>query len=217
MARHTDSEIRSQRSIILWNLASHRSTAICEKLMTLSRDTNVADNVAEEAFDVLSDIAISPDGAEAAVAANVLDYVAEHLISPESPQRRSEALAALSSITSSPEGAKSAVAANVLDHVPKWLAIGPPEGRRSAYIMLQRLAQHECTAAAVLDMRPCELLVTRLSNRDSNAKDALDALISIASSEDGAEATVTAVLTPGAKTGAPDRQVRPTHVAGICL
>ncbi|KAJ7494190.1 hypothetical protein FB451DRAFT_1388305 [Mycena latifolia] len=89
MARHTDSEIRSQRSIILWNLASHRSTAICEKLMTLSRDTNVADNVAEEAFDVLSDIAISPDGAEAAVAANVLDYVAEHLISPESPQQRS--------------------------------------------------------------------------------------------------------------------------------
>ncbi|KAJ7494179.1 hypothetical protein FB451DRAFT_451823 [Mycena latifolia] len=105
---------------------------------------------------------------------------------------------ALIHIASTPNGAAAVVAAKVLEHAEDWLVL-PSWARAFMCKLLANLAKHECTAGAVLDIKPCELLVTLLSQMDLSlvgdsdlAECAFKALISIAKALDGAEAAVAA-------------------------
>ncbi|KAJ7476524.1 armadillo-type protein [Mycena latifolia] len=86
------SMVRSNACQILASLAWHESTAAavletqpCERLVTLLSDSHVVD----EALNALTNLAHWPDGAEAAVAAKVLDHVGEQFASPRSKVRES--------------------------------------------------------------------------------------------------------------------------------
>ncbi|KAJ7476520.1 armadillo-type protein [Mycena latifolia] len=188
--------------------------------------------VFEAALGALIRIAHWPGGAEAAVAAKVLDNCAEWLGSPADWVRRSAvrllgklakhegttgavlqiapceqlvtllsdsdyslvanaAFDVLSSIANTADGAQAAVAAKVLKHVTHRLISSVPQIRVSACELLVKLARHQSTAAAVLDIKPCERLVALLIDGDV-AAEAFHALCSIANSRDGAEAVVEA-------------------------
>ncbi|KAJ7494116.1 armadillo-type protein [Mycena latifolia] len=101
---------------------------------------------------------------------------------------------ALIAIANWPDGAEAAVAAHVLDYVPQWFTSLDRRTRRSACELLADLARHKSTAGAVIDCKPCELLVTilKLDPDDYLALCASEALINIAKWPDGAEAMVTA-------------------------
>ncbi|KAJ7448788.1 armadillo-type protein [Mycena latifolia] len=149
------------------------------------------------------------EGAEAAVAAKVLDHVAEGLDSHMHRVRQSarellhnmgrhedssvadDAFEAISSIANSASGAEAAVAAQVLDYVVQRLASPATWIRGSACRLIGKLAAHTCTAGAVVDVNPCEGLVSLL--RDGYiVEEAFDALSHIANLPDGAEAVVAA-------------------------
>ncbi|KAJ7494045.1 armadillo-type protein [Mycena latifolia] len=84
-------------------------------------------------------------------------------ISSDSPVDNDEAwsaLHALVAIATWLDGAEAVVAAQVLDHVPKWFTSPDHWMRRSACRLLEKLARHKSTAAAVMDLELCERLVT---------------------------------------------------------
>ncbi|KAJ7448789.1 armadillo-type protein [Mycena latifolia] len=196
-------------------------------VLNWSRDSSV--QVVHEACDALSRIADSQDGAEAVVAAKVLDHLAERLASSDSRVRCStclllsnltqhestlaavinpnpcaplvalvrdpyvaeHAFEALSNIATSRDGAEAAVAAMVLDCVPAGLMSPESSIRQSVCELLSRLAIHETTFAAVIDIKPCDRLVTLLRDSDV-AEAAFDALTQLSHSPIGAEAVVAA-------------------------
>ncbi|KAJ7477386.1 armadillo-type protein [Mycena latifolia] len=155
-------DVRQETCWLMETLLKHQSTAAavislnpCKALLALSRQV-AADNLeAWCASDVLVAIATWPDGAEAAVAAHVLD------------------------------------------HVVKWCA-SDFWMRRSACRLMENLARHKSTAGAVMDLEPCERLVTIIQFRFRSDPDnyltlyALEALSSIAHWPDGAVAVVAA-------------------------
>ncbi|KAF7360374.1 hypothetical protein MVEN_00767200 [Mycena venus] len=67
-------------------------------------------------------------------------------------------------------------------------------GERSASCMLlEKLASHECTARAILDQKPCERLVSLVSDRDSElSRSATTALSHIVQSVEGVQAIIKA-------------------------
>ncbi|KAJ7476485.1 armadillo-type protein [Mycena latifolia] len=158
------------------------------------------DFISELAFGALIRIAHWPGGAEAAVAAKVLDSCAEWLGSPVDWVRR---------ITNTADGAQAAVAAKVLRHVTHRLMSSVPQIRISTCELLVKLARHQSIAAAVLDIKPCERLVALLIDNDV-AAEAFHALCNIANSQDGAEAVVASKvrdhLAEGVVSHAPDIQ-----------
>ncbi|KAJ7494180.1 armadillo-type protein [Mycena latifolia] len=101
---------------------------------------------------------------------------------------------ALVAIASWADGAEAVVAAHVLDHVAKWFASEQHYWmRRSACQLLEKLARHKSTAEAVLNLKPCERLVTILQFSDmGTVGTALSAVASIANWPTGAEAAVAA-------------------------
>ncbi|KAJ7494208.1 armadillo-type protein [Mycena latifolia] len=69
---------------------------------------------------------------------------------------------ALVAIANWPDGAEATVAAQILDHVPQWFTSPRPSMHRSRCWLLENLAQHKSIAGAVMDLAPCERLVTIL-------------------------------------------------------
>ncbi|KAJ7494053.1 armadillo-type protein [Mycena latifolia] len=160
----------------LGGLASHSKSigaAVIEIVVALLRVTDTNDVAV--GFDLLSEIAGSSGGAEGIVAANALHYLLDGLESPSAPVRLgacrlAEALAncramdtpaadktlspsyALLAIANWPDGAEEVVAARALDTIAEHLASSKP----------RVLARHKSTAEAVLDLKPCERLVTLL-------------------------------------------------------
>ncbi|KAJ7494013.1 armadillo-type protein [Mycena latifolia] len=79
--------VRLSASKLLGRLAKHEGTAQdvvdiapCKQLVTLLNDSDRL--IADTAFDTLSTIANSPDGANAALSANVLQHTTDRLLSP---------------------------------------------------------------------------------------------------------------------------------------
>ncbi|KAJ7494113.1 armadillo-type protein [Mycena latifolia] len=101
---------------------------------------------------------------------------------------------ALVAIANWPDGAEAAVTAQVLDHVPKWFSSWHYGTRQAACQLVEKLARHKSTVGAVMDLEPCERLVTILELDTGNylAFCALEALGSIANWPNGAEAVVAA-------------------------
>ncbi|KAJ7494101.1 armadillo-type protein [Mycena latifolia] len=98
-------------------------------------------------------------------------------------------------IAKSLAGAEGVVAANALPYLLDGL------GSRSSYIhwracqLMQVLAEHKSTAAAVIDLNPCKQLVAlsrQVAMDNDEAWTALHALVAIANWPDGAEAAVAA-------------------------
>ncbi|KAF7350423.1 hypothetical protein MVEN_01347300 [Mycena venus] len=77
------------------------------------------------------------------------------------------AVFALSQIALWSQGAEAIVIEMVLDHVPVLLESARPDVRESACTLLGRLASHNSTAPAVLNLRPYLSLVSSLSDEDS--------------------------------------------------
>ncbi|KAJ7494161.1 armadillo-type protein [Mycena latifolia] len=99
---------------------------------------------------------------------------------------------ALLAIAAWPDGA-AAIVAPLLHHGVPWLASPDSWRRGAAYMLLEKLVRHKSTAEAVLDLKPCEGLVTALAlNAKPAVRNALDALASIADWPKGAEAAVAA-------------------------
>ncbi|KAJ7494136.1 armadillo-type protein [Mycena latifolia] len=186
---------------ILRNVASHTkssSAAVIEPLMALLRQVSDGDmkDVARM-FELLMYIADSPVGAEGVMAANALPYLLDGLGSPSSPVRGAACYltcklaghqsTAAAVIDLNPCKQLVAISRQVLDHVPKWFTSPDHWMRRSACRLLEKLARHKSTAAAVMDLELCE------SDPDDDlALSTLEALASIANWPTGAEAVVAA-------------------------
>ncbi|KAJ7494183.1 armadillo-type protein [Mycena latifolia] len=137
-------------------LARHESTAAavielhpCKQLVAFARQ-------AFYASDALVAITNWPDGAEAAVAAQVLEHVPtcdpdKYLVC--------HAVEALASIANWPDGAEAIVAAEVLDHLTNHLVSRFLPERESTCRLLAALARHESTVQAVTRAVPRERLV----------------------------------------------------------
>ncbi|KAJ7479254.1 armadillo-type protein [Mycena latifolia] len=83
-------QVRSHTCATLGHLAFYDSTSVnmklCPRLVPLLRDTNL--DIVQKAAEALFCIAKSPEGAQAAVDAHVLDYVADLLLSPNAGVRQ---------------------------------------------------------------------------------------------------------------------------------
>ncbi|KAJ7494076.1 hypothetical protein FB451DRAFT_450952 [Mycena latifolia] len=96
-------------------------------------------------------------------------------------------------IADSPVGAEAVVAANALHYFLDGLGSPSSSVRWRACQLMQVLAEHESTAAAVIELHPCKHLVSLSSTAGTaEASYASDALVAIANWPDGAEAIVAA-------------------------
>ncbi|KAJ7920864.1 armadillo-type protein [Mycena leptocephala] len=179
--------------------------------------------VMESAAQTLYRITISPEGAQAAVDANLLDCVVKLLESPNGrsgnglvaywdgwramkPQRDGaltvieSVLQTLYQIAQSPQGAQAAVDANVLKCVAELLLSPNEEVRRWTCGMLGKLARHENTMPAILSVNPCQPLVSLLRQVQIIGRNlavmesAAQTLYRITRSPEGAQAAVDANL-----------------------
>ncbi|KAJ7494028.1 armadillo-type protein [Mycena latifolia] len=96
----------------------------------------------------------------------------------------------LIAIATWPDGAEAIVALLVLHHV-EWLASPDSWRRVLACMLLEALARHKSTAQVLLDLKPCERLITFLSDERTGTA-ALPALTRIANWPTGAAAVVAA-------------------------
>ncbi|KAJ7257953.1 armadillo-type protein [Mycena haematopus] len=102
-------------------------------------------------------------------------------------------LFALSQIARWIDGAKALVDAKVLNHVLALLESLNPSAQRWTCELLGWLACHELTAPSILELNPCEWIVSLLSGNDSCVIEwATCTLFQIARSVDGAKAMVDA-------------------------
>ncbi|KAJ7355645.1 armadillo-type protein [Mycena albidolilacea] len=97
---------------------------------------------------------------------------------------------ALSQIARWVDGAKGVVDAKVLDHVLRLLKSPNPDTRRWACELVGRVATHEATAPAFLQLKPCEQIVSLLGDEDYVVHRATFALSRIAYWVDGAKAVI---------------------------
>ncbi|KAF8196753.1 armadillo-type protein [Mycena galopus ATCC 62051] len=87
----------------------------------------------------------------------------------EDPKVIRRAIFALSEIARWPDGAKDMVDVKVLDHLPALVESPDPYTRKPTCIMVGRLAGHECTAGAILELKPCFQLLSLSRNTDNEA------------------------------------------------
>ncbi|KAJ7494084.1 hypothetical protein FB451DRAFT_1551287, partial [Mycena latifolia] len=98
-------------------------------------------------------------------------------------------------IAYSSEGAEGVVAANALPYLLDGLGSPSSSVRWRACQLMQVLAEHESTAAAVIELHPCKHLVSlsrQVTAGTAEVSYASDALVAIANWPDGAEAIVAA-------------------------
>ncbi|KAJ7829710.1 armadillo-type protein [Mycena leptocephala] len=193
-----DAEVRRPMCGMLRELARHGTTARAAfgQLVSLLRGENLA--VIEIAAETLHQIAISPEGAQAAVDANVLECVAELLSSPNArvqiltcgmlgwlARHETTVPAVLSLNPCQPLVSLlrrvSIIGENLaVIEIAAWalyrIAISP-EGAQAAVDanrwtcrMLGHLASHGSTTAAVLNSKPCLQLVSLLRNTDLHVR-----------------------------------------------
>ncbi|KAF7350410.1 hypothetical protein MVEN_01345800 [Mycena venus] len=104
-----------------------------------------------------------------------------------------QAAAALSRIAGSLDGVQAIIDAGALDHVLALLQSASPSIREWTCILVAKLVYHESTRAAVLVLKPFQMLVTLLSDENSEVvEQAAAALSRIAGSLDGAQAIIDA-------------------------
>ncbi|KAJ6533593.1 armadillo-type protein [Mycena capillaripes] len=201
--------------LILGKLAHHQTTlpAVlsmnpCQPLVSLLHGGNLA--VIASAAQALYRITITPEGAQAAVDANVVEYTAELLSSPNASVRDwthdileelmliqvsggdptvIESVAqALYRITISSEGVQAAVDANVLEYGAQLLSSPQPSVRGWTREILGKLVRHEATTSLAVGQ-----LVSLLRGGDSTViQSAVQALYRITISPQGAQAAVDA-------------------------
>ncbi|KAJ7850009.1 armadillo-type protein [Mycena olivaceomarginata] len=99
---------------------------------------------------------------------------------------------ALSQITYWVDGAKAVVDAKALNHVLRLLESSNPDSRKWACELTGHLALHESTAPTILELKPCEQIVSLLGDEDSLVPYVTYALSQIARWVDGAKAVVDA-------------------------
>ncbi|KAJ7476532.1 hypothetical protein FB451DRAFT_1243484 [Mycena latifolia] len=167
---------------ILRNLTRHSTStavAISEPLVALLGDRN---NEGDNALGALAKIAVSPHGAECALAAKVLEAVAERLVLPDIETRcgpfkllgelvkhecavdavltlmpcfnndvphRATAAFSTCKIPRSPDVAEATFAA-VMYFIKQELE--SMDLGMSACLLLKKIAEHECTSAAILQL-----------------------------------------------------------------
>ncbi|KAJ6545643.1 armadillo-type protein [Mycena capillaripes] len=137
---------------MLGQLVCHKSTVRavmsvnpCQPLVSLLHGGNLT--VSESAAATLYLIAISPEGAQAAVDANVLESMAELLSSPKA----SSAAEILYRIAKSPKGAQAAVDANVLECMAELLSSPNASVWHWTRCMLGQLACHKSTTSLAMN------------------------------------------------------------------
>ncbi|KAJ6485870.1 armadillo-type protein [Mycena sanguinolenta] len=116
-----------------------------------------------------------------------------HAFSGLDPRVFEQATFALFQIARWEDGAKAMVDANVLDYVLMLVKSPTPSARRWACELVGRLAKHNSTISAVLELGSCEQIVSLLSDDDSEVvRAATFALSLIAPMAVGAKAVVDA-------------------------
>ncbi|KAJ7768091.1 armadillo-type protein [Mycena maculata] len=221
-------EVRIAACKLVGRLADHDSIALavfeagsCISLVALLGDEYA--DIIQSAIDALVHISSRSDGALAAVAANVLEYIADLLVSSSRQVRRSVyilvgTLAKHQSTVSSvlalvscvrlvsllhdddtyviESAIYAVVAANVLRHIAEVLQSPNKEVRIGACKLVGRLARYHSTAPAVFEVAPCARLVSFLRDEDVYViETATNVLYHIALWSDGArEAVVANVL-----------------------
>ncbi|KAF7356746.1 hypothetical protein MVEN_01009600 [Mycena venus] len=112
----------------------------------------------------------------------------------EEDSRAIEAAAyALSRIAQWPDGAQAMLEAQALNHISRLLELSHTQIRRWTCNLVGNLASHASTGPAILALKPCELLVPLLSDKDTGIiESATYALSRIAEWLKGAEALLDA-------------------------
>ncbi|KAJ7831486.1 armadillo-type protein [Mycena leptocephala] len=203
-------EVRKWMCNMLEELARHEITtrATVGYLVSLLRDGNL--EVIESAAETLYRIATSPQGAQAAVDADVLECVAK-LAEPANEKVRKWTYYMLEELTlyrisGSFGGAQAAVNANVLECAAKLLESPNEEVQKRTWHVLEELVCPETTARAAV-----EYLVSLLNSGNlKTIESAAETLYRICGSFQGAQAAVDAnVLEYVAKLlGSPNEEVR---------
>ncbi|KAJ7478331.1 armadillo-type protein [Mycena latifolia] len=158
------------------------------RLVALLRDENLG--VTYWALCALKSISISLEGAQAAIATNVLLVSLLHNASPDVTRR---ALRALARLTISLEGAQAAISANVLDAIPDLLRSPNTGVREWACEMLAALACHDFIRHTMAGINPCLQLVSLLHDKHLGVTEsAAKALAWLAKSLEGAQAAIDA-------------------------